>query len=134
MASELRIVRSAQPGSAAPLRHALEAFMVALGVAPTVRIDIVTAVGEALANTIEHAYKGAEKVGDVELVARLDEKASTLAVEIIDHGTFIAPKRRRNRGLGLGIMKRASQSFTLQTVSGTSVRMLFDAAFLHGPH
>ncbi len=72
--SELRINRIARPEAARPIRHAVEAFLAASGrVADSQRDDILTAVGEALANVVEHAYEGRDE-NEIELLARLERR------------------------------------------------------------
>ena len=51
--NELRVRRKAWPKSASLLRHALDAFLASNKIDADTRIDIITAVGEALANSID---------------------------------------------------------------------------------
>ena len=79
--SELRINCIARREAARPIRHAVAAFLTASGkVDREVQDDILTAVGEALANAVEHAYEGVEE-SEIELFARL-ESNDTLAVDV----------------------------------------------------
>jgi anti-sigma regulatory factor (Ser/Thr protein kinase) len=120
---EFRLERVALAETAAPIRHALEAFLDALGIPECTRLDVITAVGEALANAVEHAYRDGP-VGEVSVLARV-ETGGVLAVEVVDRGTFAAPKRRPNRGFGLRIVRSIAQNVRLETKSGTIVRMRF---------
>ena len=79
---ELRLARDAAPASAGIIRRALCAFMTALDIDDTAQIVVVTAVGEALANAIEHAY-AEPGAGELELYARI-EGTRTLRVEVTD--------------------------------------------------
>ncbi|MBV8118277.1 MAG: ATP-binding protein [Candidatus Eremiobacteraeota bacterium] len=106
------------------MRHALAAFLAALNVPERVALDVVTAVGEALANSVEHAYRDCP-VGEVKILARL-ENGGILVVEVVDRGTFAAPKRRPNRGFGLRIVRSVAQNVRLETACGTSIRMRFN--------
>ena len=54
--SELRLTCVADPAAARPLRHALASFLAVVDIDPDTRDDILTGVGEALANAVEHAY------------------------------------------------------------------------------
>ena len=127
MSSELRVRRKAQPSSASLLRHALDAFLAANGIDADTRIDIITAVGEALANSIEHAYSP-QKVGDVELRARVSDVEPRIAVDIIDGGRFVTRARRPHGGFGLRIIKTAARTMRIDTTSGTAIRLEFDSA------
>jgi anti-sigma regulatory factor (Ser/Thr protein kinase) len=122
--SELRINRIARPDAARPIRHAVAAFLAASGRVDDDRCDdILTAVGEALANVVEHAYEG-RAGNEIELLARL-ENNDTLAVDVFDRGTFIQRAPRPNRGFGMKIVKAIAQNVTVDVADGTHVRMIF---------
>jgi anti-sigma regulatory factor (Ser/Thr protein kinase) len=122
--SELRINRIARPEAARPMRHAVAAFLAASGrVDSDATDDILTAVGEALANAVEHAYAGVEE-NEVELLARL-EGNDVLAVDVFDRGTFIERPPQPNRGFGLRIVEAIAQEVTVNRDNGTHVRMIF---------
>jgi serine/threonine-protein kinase RsbW len=122
--SELRINRVARPEVARPIRHAVAAFLAASGRVDDDRSDdILTAVGEALANVVEHAYEGRDE-NEIELLARL-EPNDTLAVDVFDRGTFIERAPRPNRGFGMKIVKAIAQNVTVDIGDGTHVRMIF---------
>jgi anti-sigma regulatory factor (Ser/Thr protein kinase) len=123
--SELRINRTARPEAASPIRHAVAAFLMAAGCTDTeARDDILTAVGEALANAVEHAYVG-DGDNEVELFARL-ERGRALAVDVFDRGTFIKREPRPGRGFGLRIVEAIAQEVTVNMDNGTHVRMIFN--------
>jgi anti-sigma regulatory factor (Ser/Thr protein kinase) len=65
------------------------------------RFSLITAVGEAVANAVEHAYRG-EATGEVILRARADEE--TISVEVEDHGRWRPFQRREERGRGIVLM------------------------------
>jgi anti-sigma regulatory factor (Ser/Thr protein kinase) len=116
--------RVALAETAAPMRHALAAFLDALDIPENVRLDVVTAVGEALANAVEHAYRNCP-VGEVKIVARM-ESGRVLAVEVVDRGTFAEPRPRPDRGFGLRIVRSVAQAVNLETECGTTISMRFD--------
>jgi len=124
---ELRVRRKAWPKSASLLRHALDAFLASNKIDADTRIDIITAVGEALANSIEHAYSP-NRVGDVELRARISDVEPRIAVDIIDGGRFITRARRPLRGFGFRIIKMAARTMHIDTSGGTAIRLEFDSA------
>lgn len=122
--SELRLNRPARREAAKPMRHAVAAFLSAVGYSDgAIADDILTAVGEALANAVEHAYEGAP-CGDVELLAHL-ESDRTLRVDVIDRGRFIERGDRPGRGFGLRIVAAIADTVSVQTDGGTKVHMVF---------
>jgi serine/threonine-protein kinase RsbW len=131
---ELRLNSLALPDRAKRLRHALGAFLAALGVDGELADDILTAVGEAVVNVIEHAYAdaGAAPAGNVELVAQL-ERAELLRVDVFDRGTFVYRRSPRpNGGFGLRIVRAIARDVSVEASGvGTHVRMLFDIAVSH---
>jgi anti-sigma regulatory factor (Ser/Thr protein kinase) len=125
--SELRIARMARPEAAPSIRHAVAAFLEASGrVDGDVSDDILTAVGEALANAVEHAYAGVPE-NVVEVCARVEDD-DTVAVDVFDCGTFIKRPPRADRGFGLRIVQAVAQNVTVSTDGGTHVRMIFSLA------
>lgn len=122
--SELRIYRLAHADTAAPLRHALREFLVALDIETDSIEDILLAVGETLANAVEHAYDG-DATGQVELHARV-EGEELLSVDVSDEGRFIEREPRSGRGFGLRIVKTVARAVSVEVDGGTRVHMLFD--------
>jgi hypothetical protein len=106
-----------------PMRHALAAFLAALEVSEADQIDVITAVGEAIANSVEHAYRGSY-VGDVSLRARLDSDG-TLAVDVVDSGRHTPAVQQIDRGFGLRIMRAIAQSIRMDATDGTALRLFF---------
>ena len=115
--------RIADAAAAAPMRRALSDFLDAVGVPEPIRLDVITAVGEALANAIEHAYCGLP-AGEVRIVAFVDGD-DALNVEVIDRGTFVKPRRRPQRGFGMRIMRAVADSVELRTTPGTTLSLRF---------
>lgn len=129
--SELRLNCPARREAVSPIRHAVAAFLAAGGRADRqLTDDILTAVGEALANSVEHAYADGGTHDEIELVARL-ERDSTLTVDVYDRGRFIERALRPGRGFGLRIVKAIAKDVVVETGEGTHVRMLFDLP-VHG--
>jgi anti-sigma regulatory factor (Ser/Thr protein kinase) len=120
---ELTLERPALVHSAKPMRHALAAFLSALDVPEIEQVDVITAVGEALANAVEHAYRDSE-VRDVSLRARLDSDG-TLAVDVVDGGRHVPAVQQIDRGFGLRIMRAIAQSIKMDAADGTALRMFF---------
>jgi anti-sigma regulatory factor (Ser/Thr protein kinase) len=120
---ELLLERPAVLEASRPMRHALAAFLTALEVSELDQIDVITAVGEALANAVEHAYRG-NLVGDVSLRARLDSDG-TLAVDVVDSGQHLPAVSQIDRGFGLRIMRAIAQSIRMDATDGTALRLFF---------
>lgn len=116
----------ASPDRARPLRHALGAFLAAIDVDVARAEDVLTAVGEALANVVEHAYAQAGvSVTEMELLAQTDDSA--LWIDVIDYGHFLEHPPRPHRGFGLRIVRAIAHEVSIDaTEGGTRVRMLFD--------
>jgi anti-sigma regulatory factor (Ser/Thr protein kinase) len=126
--SELRLNCIARREAARPMRHAVAAFLAASGqIDSDSSDDILTAVGEALANAVEHAYDGRAE-SEVELFAHLDPD-NTLAVDVYDRGAFIQREGpREGRGFGLRIVEAIAKTVSVNTDNGTHVRMIFAPA------
>lgn len=123
--SELRLNCIARREVARPMRHAVAAFLAATGCGDQeTSNDILTAVGEALANAVEHAYDGVDE-NEVELFARI-ERGDTLAVDVFDRGSFINRAPRAGRGFGMRIVEAIAQAVTINVDNGTHVRMIFN--------
>ena len=123
--SELRLHRATgDVNTPICLRHALAGFLNAVDIEPPLRDDIVVAVGEAIANAVEHAYK--DDGGMVELHASIDGD-NTLLVDVFDRGAFIDRDLREGRGLGLRIVRAIARAVSIDTEGGTHIRMVFDA-------
>lgn len=75
-------------------RAELRSWLVAVGVAADDRDAIVLACSEALANAIEHAYRG-DPAGVVRIRGRL--RGETLEISVSDHGVWVPPQARRGR-------------------------------------
>lgn len=123
--SELRInCDTADPATPKAIRQALGSFLNALQIEPPLREDIIIAVGEAVANAIEHAYETRER-GTVELHATTNAE-STLLVDVFDSGAFIDRELREGRGFGLRIVRAIARAVSIDTEGGTRIRMVFD--------
>jgi anti-sigma regulatory factor (Ser/Thr protein kinase) len=114
------------------MRHALSAFLTTLDVDQTTIEDILMAVGETIANAVEHAY-GNDEPGFVEMHARL-EGEELLCVEVRDDGNFVERESQTGRGFGLRIVKTVAREVSVKVDRGTRVRMLFQVSVrVHEP-
>jgi anti-sigma regulatory factor (Ser/Thr protein kinase) len=81
--------------------------------------DMILAISEACANSIEHAYGPGE--GSVDIDAEVHDGEVTIVVR--DRGRWRAP-RNRDRGRGLGFIEACMDSYRLtRGDAGTEVRM-----------
>ncbi|WP_082895480.1 ATP-binding protein [Rhodococcoides corynebacterioides] len=89
------------------------------------RNDIVLAMYEAVANSVEHAYDGAEP-GPVTVTAT--HEADALTVTVTDGGVWREPTERPLRGHGLGLLRAVADSVAVKhdDPQGTTVTMIWD--------
>jgi anti-sigma regulatory factor (Ser/Thr protein kinase) len=106
------------------IRHRLAGWMRAAAIPENKVADIVLAVNEACANSIEHAYRG-PKPGKVRVEAEND--GARVQVRIIDKGSWkAAPADPGVRGRGLLLIRAVSDRLEMEcTPSGTTVNMSF---------
>jgi anti-sigma regulatory factor (Ser/Thr protein kinase) len=83
------------------VRAFLHRFCDTLALTNAQRFSLITAVGEAVANGVEHAYRG-EPPGTLEV--RLWNDDDIVAVEVEDHGRWRPFQRRDERGRGIVLM------------------------------
>ena len=118
-ASGLRIHVDADPRELAQIRRSLRAWLARSGVGERQTQDILVAVGEALANAIEHAHSPGR--GSVLIGATARE--GVVEITVRDHGTWREP-RGLNRGLGRSLMAALMDEVDVQTgESGTVVTL-----------
>jgi serine phosphatase RsbU (regulator of sigma subunit)/anti-sigma regulatory factor (Ser/Thr protein kinase) len=111
----------AVPESARLVRAALQRFSEAYALDDDQRFTLEVAVGEAVANAIEHAYG----IGAGRFAVEARENGSDLEIEVADQGQWRAP-REEGRGRGTPIMQALSQRLNIEnTAAGTTVHMSF---------
>jgi serine phosphatase RsbU (regulator of sigma subunit)/anti-sigma regulatory factor (Ser/Thr protein kinase) len=122
VAGPLTTTVDADPKRLAELRATLRRWLQTFEVPEDDVFDILVGVGEACANSIEHAYGPAG--GTVELtVAKSD---SYLEATVRDRGRWRDP-RGAHRGRGLAMMRRLASSVeVVRGAEGTEVRLGFD--------
>ncbi len=126
-ASQLHLHCPAQSQYVAPVRHALTAFLEALEFERQSLEDITTAAGEALANIVEHAYvKGACPAECYFDLRASVNRRGRLCLDVCDGGLFLERAPLPGRGFGLRIIRAIAGELTIDTSSGTRVRMTFD--------
>ena len=112
----------ADPRQLAAVRADLARWADARGLGRTTLSDLQLVVGEACANSVEHAY-GADGDGVVEVT--VDVADAGLVVTVRDGGDWRPPgDHSADRGRGTGIMEALTRSFTRATdEEGTVVTM-----------
>ncbi|MDK3257553.1 SpoIIE family protein phosphatase [Blastococcus capsensis] len=117
---DLVAVPSALPG----VRRRLSAWLSELGMGEQDRVAVMVAVGEACANSAEHAYRGSEP-GPMSVTAQVDVDG-VLTVTVRDEGAWRPPDRDPgDRGRGLLIMRQLVDGVTLAEDGGTTVTLSF---------
>jgi anti-sigma regulatory factor (Ser/Thr protein kinase) len=115
-AVELRL--PANPLSATIARRFVSRYARVAQLGPERTFDLVLAVGEAVANAVEHAYRGA--AGD--FVLRLSTSEGKIFGEVQDLGTWREDRPSPERGRGLAILRATTRRLELNRSSrGTIV-------------
>lgn len=118
--SEPLVIRlPALPASVGSLRRALRKWLQGAGVGDEEVFDITVASGEAVSNSIEHAYGLGE--GDIELEAAMAN--GEVAITVRDYGRWRAA-RDSDRGRGFNMMRELMDDVDINSApGGTEVRL-----------
>jgi len=107
----------------APTRAALRGWLGKAGVGTTQVQDILVAVGEALANSIEHGHRGgAEGTVTLRVIVLVDQVQLT----VVDTGSWKvpAPDPKARRGRGVTLMRGLMHHVAIHPgVTGTTVHL-----------
>jgi PAS domain S-box-containing protein len=115
----LRIRAPAKAPSAVVLRRAMREWLQGVGSSEDDIFDITVACGEAVSNSIEHAYDLGD--GDVELVA--EAANGSVVVSVYDFGRWRSP-RAGDRGRGFQLMRALMDDVeVLPSAEGSQVRL-----------
>ncbi|SBT40926.1 SpoIIE family protein phosphatase [Micromonospora auratinigra] len=114
------------PGDLVETRSAIRAWAADRGLSAELTENLLLACGEALANSLEHAYQGREP-GPVLLRAGRAGRR-TVTVDISDHGTWRhRPSATDGRGRGLMLMGAVAQRTVLEIGrQGTRIVLTLD--------
>jgi anti-sigma regulatory factor (Ser/Thr protein kinase) len=115
-AEEVHTTVPADPRELPSLRRVLRRWLVRSGADAEQAQDVLVAVGEAAANSIEHAYGPGE--GSVEVDAVASE--GVLEIRIRDRGAWREP-RGTDRGLGRSLMTAMMDEVTFETDEGGTI-------------
>lgn len=109
---------TAVPLAAPIVRSILHRFCDEQQLAMGQRFSIITAVGEAVANAVEHAYRG-ESPGVFRL--RLAQDGDAVAIEIEDYGRWRTFQQREERGRGIVLMHELMDSVRITSEQNRTV-------------
>lgn len=122
--SGLRLCLPANPDELRTIRRRVDHWAEHHQLPEEVVIDLQLALGEAVANGMEHAYRrGGQGTVEVDLEIRGQGAARVVAVQVADHGRWRPrPLLSGYRGRGLALIgKLADRLAVAATVSGTTV-------------
>ncbi|HEX6359990.1 ATP-binding protein [Actinophytocola sp.] len=116
----------AVPGRLAGLRHALAEWAVRAGLPEEDTEALVLASYEAMANTVEHAYRD-QTQGLLEVKAQVDDASARVVVTVTDYGKWKPPQPGGGlRGRGLSLIRGLTKTATINpTTGGTTVTMFW---------
>lgn len=114
--SHLDITLEATPKNAVNIRHAVEKYLVSVGLNDEQIFSLKLAVGEAVSNVVEHAY-GNEQHGMVTISGFIyDDK---LQISIEDFGTWRdITEVKEERGRGFLLMGALTDNYAVAHKSG----------------
>ncbi|WP_197523239.1 ATP-binding protein [Actinokineospora pegani] len=109
------------------VRRCLGGWLSARGIARGLATDILLAVDEAMANSVEHGYRDTDG-GHVRVAATVG--GPHLTVTISDNGSWRPPRfdPAAHRGRGLDIMRALADTVTVDTGDGTTVTLVLPLA------
>jgi serine/threonine-protein kinase RsbW len=130
------------------MRADLRAWLLSVGVRPTDCDAVVLACSEALANAIEHAYRG-DPAGVVRITGLL--RGELLEVAVSDTGSWVPPQPGRVRpgvvdsfdmdspsgqirGRGLALIQQLMDRSEVSTEGGTTISMRRRCVIMPGVH
>jgi anti-sigma regulatory factor (Ser/Thr protein kinase) len=114
-AEYVHLTLPAQAGHLCRLRHVIDEYLSVFPLTPDRRDEIVLAVGEAAANSVEHAYRHQTEPGVIDVT--LWTESDALCVQIRDHGRWREPPsgpRPVGEGLGVVLMRRLIDCVLIQ--------------------
>jgi anti-sigma regulatory factor (Ser/Thr protein kinase) len=119
----LEVEIAADPSELAPTRAALRGWLTRAGLDSEQTLDVLIAVGEAVANSIEHGHRE-HLEGTVSL--RATAVADRLHLTVVDTGSWKTPTLDPNshRGRGIALMRALMQDVSIEpSETGTTIHM-----------
>jgi serine/threonine-protein kinase RsbW len=127
----LRLRHRAEPAEMGRMRARLTRWAVQQAVPEDVLIDLQLAVGEAVANGVEHAYRDGEPgTVDVDLaLMQGPQRERVLSVRVADHGRWRpAPRAKGYRGRGRAMIHQLAEHVVVSATS-TGTQVCFEIPF-----
>jgi serine/threonine-protein kinase RsbW len=124
--ADLTITVPARPDQLATVRDRLRRWLRDRAVPGPIRDDIVQVADEALANSVEHAYRRSPAPATVDVTVRVDPQ--TVSVSVTDHGSWKPAVRPHGsyRGRGLAMIRAmAGRVELVASASGTTLTAHF---------
>ena len=119
-----RMEYSAVPMTAPIVRAMVHRFCDQQKLPEDQRFALTAAIGEAVANAVEHAYR-TEDNGSFEI--RLNAENDCIAVQVQDHGQWREFERRDDRGRGMILMHELMDRVRINsTQQGTCLSMVMN--------
>ena len=116
---------NANPTNARLVRHDFQAWIAHYQLGAEAEGDLALALGEALANSVEHAYADSAP-GVIEVDATCVDRH--LHVTVRDHGLWRSPHDDTDRGRGLMLMRQLVDTVQVDT-DGRGTLVAFDYHF-----
>ena len=112
---------------AAELRRELGDWLGSVGVDPDRCYDVVLATYEAIANSVEHAYRDHSDRGTLDIRVCCGAEGR-IDVRVTDRGDWALHSSDPNRGRGVPLMRALADSASVTSdQNGTTVHMTWDA-------
>lgn len=131
MMRSLHLRRPAAPAELRGIRRIVGRWADANDVSEADTADLQLALGEAVANGVEHAYRDGEPgTVELELELRSGERGPqrVVVVRVADHGSWRpAPEQSGYRGRGIALIQRLSTGFRL-SATGRGTEVCFEIA------
>lgn len=123
---ELHFRVPAVAGRLAGLRHALAQWAARVGLSDEDSEALVLASYEAMANSVEHAYRD-QTQGLLDLRGEVDDEQGRVVVTVTDYGQWRPPQPSGGlRGRGLPLIQGLTSTSTITpTTAGTTVTMFW---------
>lgn len=125
-AHALHLRRPAAPGELRGIRRAVDEWACANQLSADDAADLQLALGEAVANGVEHAYRNGT-VGTVELELEL-QPGRVVSVRVCDTGCWRpVPDQPGYRGRGIAMIQTLATGFSM-SVTGLGTEVCFEIA------
>lgn len=113
---------------ASGLRRDIKAWLTELGVDADRAYDVVLATYEAIANSVEHAYRSRPQAGTLDIRLLCSPPNGRIEITVTDRGDWASHIADPNRGRGVPLMRALADSAAVTSDNdGTTVHMIWNA-------